>query len=208
METFFSDDALKIYSPAQDMILLTARNTIISFPRRTSTYEIRFSRGALRSLSRKREHDESRTKSLNWPRFNEFGRSIERTSFALLTFRPCRTGINIFANMYVSPTIYGPRFSSPPLSLSLSSLWYPHPLAIVEPSKSRTNNQVDAERKLPFLSLSSSFSRRLSISVPAYSIGICKSPRSSRSRAYRVPTCVTHVRTVHVCVHVIAYVHG
>jgi len=51
----------------------------------------------------KQERGKNRTKSLNWLRFSEFGRGIERTSFALLTFQPCRTKLNVFANMYVSP---------------------------------------------------------------------------------------------------------
>ena len=95
----------------------------------------------------------SRTKSLNWPWLNEFGRNIERTSFALLTLRPCRTRINIFANMYVSPAIYDPRVLDPFSSHSFS-LYYS---VAVAPSchrwtlqVSETNNQVDVERKLSF----------------------------------------------------------
>lgn len=48
----------------------------------------------------------------------------------------------------------------------------------------------------------------LSLSIPTtLSIGVCKSPRSTRPSAYRAATCVTHVRRS-ACVRVITYVHG
>lgn len=118
----------------------------------------------------KQERSKNRTKSLNWLRFNEFGRGIERTSFALLTFQPCRTRLNVFANMYVSPTRSMP--GSYPASPSLSTISLASSCSFVlVPSyhratpESRTNNQVDVEQRTSFpfsLFLSLSFSSSIS----------------------------------------------
>lgn len=113
---------------------------------------------------------------------------------------------------------------SPSLSLSTTRCLAPscHPWTL---QVSGTNNQVDVERKpnlffsllffflllsspprsFSFLSMMSLF---LSLSIPTtLSIGVCKSPRSTRPSAYRAATCVTHVRRS-ACVRVITYVHG
>lgn len=120
-------------------------------------------------------------------------------------------------------------FSLPSHSLYITRCLAPscHPWTL---QVSGTNNQVDVERKpnlfffllfffflllsspprsfsfLSMTTLSLCFSLSLSL-CPILSIGVCKSPRSTRPSAYRAATCVTHVRRS-ACVRVITYVHG
>jgi hypothetical protein len=57
------------------------------------------------------------------------------SSFALLTFQPCRTGLSVFANMYVSPTTRSmPAPLSQRVSLPRALLARSHPLTTGHPT--------------------------------------------------------------------------